>query len=357
VATDSRPRYAPELDGLRAVSVAAVAYSHWLPAWQFGVPLGAGVHLFFVLSGFLITRILLDLRAADDRLAALGRFTLRRVLRLWPAFYVVLALAWMADVPLAAETWPWHAGYLSNLYIAWQGAWQGHFSHLWSLAVEQQFYLLWPVLVVWTPARLLPAAIAGAVLLGPVSHGVAAAIGVTEPFWALVPLGSADSLAAGAAVAWLHATDGRWRASQWPRTAAIAGAAGWLGLTVLEVLSGAPAPPGLAVWRQVLQAAVFAWVVSSGVRGIGGGVGTTLRHPAAVAVGRVSYGIYLVHPFAPLVLDAVLTGVSAPPSSSFGAGGRAAAAWGTTLVLATLLWHLVEAPWQRLRPGLDADRR
>ena len=61
MATEARAPlgYAPELDGLRTVAVAAVAWSHWLPQWQFGVPFGAGVHLFFVLSGFLITRILL----------------------------------------------------------------------------------------------------------------------------------------------------------------------------------------------------------------------------------------------------------------------------------------------------------
>ncbi|MFN7977685.1 MAG: acyltransferase family protein [Vicinamibacterales bacterium] len=161
------PGYAPQLDGLRAVAVAAVAYSHWLPSWQFGVPFGAGVHLFFVLSGFLITRILIGLREAPSRPAAIGRFFARRALRLFPAFYTVLACAWIADVPLARATWTWHASYLSNVYIAGLAAWQGHFSHFWSLAVEEQFYLLWPWIVVWMPTRALAPALVITTLAGP----------------------------------------------------------------------------------------------------------------------------------------------------------------------------------------------
>ena len=107
MATDGAERravastYAPELDGLRAIAVAAVAYSHWLPHWQLGVPFGAGVHLFFALSGFLITRILLGVRDVPSRGAAVWRFYLRRGLRLFPAFFLVLSLAAWADVPLA----------------------------------------------------------------------------------------------------------------------------------------------------------------------------------------------------------------------------------------------------------------
>lgn len=361
MATEPTPRYLPDLDGLRAVAVAAVAWSHWLPAWQFGVPFGAGVHLFFVLSGMLITRILLDLRDEPGRGRAVGRFYVRRLLRLWPAFYVVLFAAWLAGVPLAAATWPWHAAYLSNAFIARQGEWQGHFSHLWSLAVEQQFYLLWPWLVVWAPVRVLPLAFVATVLLGPLSRGVAAMAGATESFWALVPGGSADSLGLGALIAWLAwagdrrptaieggPSAGRRAARVWP----VAGAAGlgaWLLLAVTEG-RGVTWPAGVIIWRQTLQGVVFAWIVWRAVAGFGGAAGPLLRHPVVLAVGRISYGIYLVHPFAPVVLDAALQQVGYRRSENFGPGGRAIAAWLTSVGLATLLWHLVEAPSQRLKP-------
>ena len=115
--------YSPQLDGLRAVAVAAVAWSHWLPAWQFGLPLGAGVHLFFVLSGFLITRILLGLRDAP-RPPAGDRPLLRApgaAARSRPSTW---CWAWPCGPTCrsARDTWAWHAGYLSNVYIAAEGA-------------------------------------------------------------------------------------------------------------------------------------------------------------------------------------------------------------------------------------------
>ncbi|MBP7778878.1 MAG: acyltransferase [Acidobacteria bacterium] len=349
MATEPPPSYSPQLDGLRAVAVTAVVYSHWLPAWQFGVPLGAGVHLFFVLSGFLITRILLRLRDAPDRTGAVGRFYLRRVLRLFPAFYVVLAAAWVADVPLASTTWPWHAAYLSNAYIAWQGAWQGHFSHFWSLAVEEQFYLAWPWLVVWAPANWLLTVVVATMLLGPLTHALAHGRGLTEPFWALVPGGSADSLGVGALVAWTAWTPAARRASEriWP-WAGVIGLLAWLALALVE-WRGALLPPAVAIWRQALQGLIFAAVVWRAVDGWPGAVGAVLGHRAVVLVGRISYGIYLVHPFAPIVLDAGLTGMGLPASPALGAPGRALAAWLVTLALAAALWHLVEAPWHRLK--------
>ncbi|MCC6988950.1 MAG: hypothetical protein IT181_08125, partial [Acidobacteria bacterium] len=106
------------------------------------------------------------------------------------------------------------------------------------------------------------------------------------------------------------------------------------------------------VWRQVAQALVFAWIVWRGVAGWPGLAGRVLGHPAVVAVGRISYGIYLVHPFAPNVLDAVLGRAGLPPSMAFGAPLRAAASWAVSVALATLLWHVVEAPWHRLKARL-----
>lgn len=339
--------YSPQLDGLRTVAVAAVAWSHWLPGYQFGLPLGAGVHLFFVLSGYLITRILLGLREAPQRGRAVGRFFLRRALRLFPAFYVVLALAWFADVPLVAETWPWHASYLSNVYIAGVGRWQGHLSHFWSLAVEQQFYLVWPWLVVWAPRRWLTPALVTLTLLGPVSHAVAASRGLDESFWALVPGGSVDSLGLGALVALgLTTAAGRGLGRRWHLTALVS-AVGWLVIGALDAIGGAPWY--LRAWRQLLQGVVFAWIVAAAADGISGAAGRVLSHRTVVAVGRISYGVYLVHAFAPLVVDGVGQRLGAAPITTWSPLGRAAAAGVMTLALAMVLWRLVEAPAHRLK--------
>lgn len=329
--------------------MAAVAYAHWLPTWQLGVPFGAGVHLFFVLSGFLITRILLDVRHRRSRLEGVGHFYVRRALRLLPAFYVVLGAAWLADVPLARATWPWHATYLSNVYTAGQQAWQGHFSHFWSLAVEQQFYLVWPWIIVWTPARVLPWVIGASVVAGPVARAMAAGRGLPEPFWALVPAGSADSLGIGALVAWTY-----WAPRPlsrgphaWPRVALV-GMAGWLALAIGDA-AGAAWSASLAVWRQTLQAFVFAWIVARASTHPFGGLGRGLAHPLVVAVGTVSYGVYLVHAFAPLFVDALARASGAAAGPPPGSWVRALWSWAMSLALAWLLWQVVERPAHRLK--------
>lgn len=358
MATDARVQpdgYAPQLDGLRAVAVVAVAYSHWLPAWQAGVPFGAGVHLFFVLSGFLITRILLALRAAPRRGPAVARFYARRAVRLFPAFYLVLGLAWLADVPLVRDTWTWHAAYLSNVRIAGEARWLGHVSHFWSLAVEEQFYLVWPWLIVWSPRPWLGPVLGLAVLAGPLSRLTAASMGLGEPFWALVPAGSADSLALGGLVAWtawrrLESSPGA--LAPWPggRVAALAGLA-WSALALADGL-GLGVPLALAVWRQAVQGVVFAWLVRRAVVGFTGAGGRLLAHSWTVYVGRVSYGLYLIHAFAPLVFEAAWRAAGLELYIPRLPLVRAVAAAATTLLLASAMWRLVETPVLRLKRRL-----
>jgi peptidoglycan/LPS O-acetylase OafA/YrhL len=159
-------RYMPGLDGLRAIAVLAVIAYHLNPAWAPGGLLGVGV--FFTLSGYLITDLLLGQREATGRLQ-LGDFWLRRARRLLPALFLMLAVvvAWVTlldrsllpglrgDV-LAAF------GYVSNWWnIVREASYFARFGppppldHLWSLAVEEQFYLIWPWLL-WLGLRYIP---------------------------------------------------------------------------------------------------------------------------------------------------------------------------------------------------------
>ncbi len=291
----------------------------------------------------MITRILLGLREVPDRWPAIGRFYLRRGLRLIPAFVLVLGLAVWADVPLARDTWPWHASYLSNLFIARQGQWQGHLSHFWSLAVEEQFYLVWPWLVVVTPARWLGAIVGGAILLGPLARLIAAAYGLPEPFWALVPGGSADSLGVGA---WLALDTWRHGESRTPVVGRgwLAGAACVLWLVLAVADASQPLPPAITVWRQVMQGLIFGWVVCHAARGFRGPAGRVLTHPAVTFVGRISYGASLIHAFAPVVVHAAARLIGAEALMPGGPLARAAVNASATLVLAALMWRVVERP-------------
>src|SRR5579863_9160491 len=207
-------RHVRAYDGLRGIAIVLVLLRHLgedLPARRLGGVVDAalnagwlGVDVFFVLSGFLITGILLDARG-DEAQPSEGyflRFYARRALRIFPLYYLFLAVTiFIARPPMPHGTW-WYWSYTSNVLIArhgWpEGLWET--GHLWSLAVEEQFYLVWPAIIAWTPRRRLPV-LCVAIIVGAIAVRIAlihqgAALGA----YVLTPA-RADTLAVGAALA------------------------------------------------------------------------------------------------------------------------------------------------------------
>lgn len=158
----------PGLDQLRGIAVLIVAVGHSAGVLGLATYAGAGVDVFFVLSGFLITRLLLEERARDGGIGY-GRFYGRRARRLLPALGVALVLAAMVNVLIgAAILAPIGAAvtYTANYAQAARPEWGGATRHLWSLAIEEHFYLFWPLVVAVTPRRLLlPVCVGGAGLV------------------------------------------------------------------------------------------------------------------------------------------------------------------------------------------------
>jgi peptidoglycan/LPS O-acetylase OafA/YrhL len=154
---DRRFGYVPALDGVRAVAIALVVSFHAV-----GLPRGGwlGVDLFFVLSGFLITTLLVEERARSGRIS-IGAFYCRRALRLLPALVVMLgtflavSAITSADGPRTLFGFVASIGYVSNLVLA--GGMGERFpielAHLWSLAAEEQFYLVWPLVLIVVGGR------------------------------------------------------------------------------------------------------------------------------------------------------------------------------------------------------------
>jgi peptidoglycan/LPS O-acetylase OafA/YrhL len=163
----AEPKHKPELDGIRGIALLAVMLSHGGPFIMLGgilsriivysmIPGWAGVELFFVLSGFLITGILLRTKSATNYFSS---FYARRFLRIFPIYYVTLTVGllvaahnpwWNSVIPPLIKTRIAYYFYLQN--IPW--FWPKHlfilgnaFGHFWSLAVEEQFYLIWPLLI------------------------------------------------------------------------------------------------------------------------------------------------------------------------------------------------------------------
>jgi peptidoglycan/LPS O-acetylase OafA/YrhL len=350
MATLENPKYLRQLDGLRALSVAAVAWSHWRAYWN---PLpsifpGAelGVETFFVISGFLITGILLDHRSETSRQSILKQFYVRRFLRIFPLFYAVIAVGLLFGAEGMRETWRWHAAYLSNIYFYLFG-WRGSLSHFWSLAVEEQFYFFWPLLMVFLPVRFLLAAMLAAVVASPfyamnmnAAHpgflgGITASI--------LMP-GCMSALGVGALLAWAVRSGMAMRPlKQWLLCLGVLGVTVWY---------GCDSPAAFKPVNRLAEDCILGWLVFSAVEGFGGPAGWLLACAPLNYLGKISYGLYIIHNFAaPLCRNAiVMLGTPAWLANLYGVPAlRVLMFVAVTVGLASLSWFGFEKPINDLK--------
>jgi hypothetical protein len=158
-------KYKIQIDGLRFYAVVSVLIGHWI-AWDAynpivkNTPWGHGVILFFVLSGFLITNILLNQKEAIENkqttiAGALKTFYIRRFFRIFPIYYFLIFFLYYINYPKTREIFLWLLTYTSNIYQGITNEYVGHFNHFWSLAVEEQFYIFWPLLIFIVPKKHL----------------------------------------------------------------------------------------------------------------------------------------------------------------------------------------------------------
>lgn len=317
----------PALDGLRGIAILLVIASHvWHPYSTAGP---VGVTVFFVLSGFLITALLIE-EVERTGHASLHGFYARRARRLLPALLLLVLLVGTLQTSLGTPLWSLGAVvlYVGNWVAAAEGP-MGFFKHTWSLSVEEQFYVLWPLLLI-AAAKLggrravVVLALAGAVLSVVLRlwlwDGGAGAVRVR--------FGS-DTNAAGlligcALAAWLHGRTVTRRNR--PRLAAALVA----GLSVVAASD--------ALWNYTILAPLVAMAVTPAVVLLlvrDGGLGL-FGHPALRYVGRRSYALYLWH--APLLVFATI---------AFGERSPLAMAVGVvaTFAMAELSWRLVERRW------------
>lgn len=348
------PGYRIQLDGLRAIAVTFTVIHHWIPNaifWKTWFPFGiAGVRLFFVLSGFLITSILLDQRFAiergrQQRSTSLGHFFLRRVLRLVPAFYLVLLVGAALDLGALRETLHWHLPYLSNFGMIVDGRWLPGISHLWSLAVEEQFYIVWAFAMLWLPRRAIVPAIVLSILAAPTFRTTGVLLGWSDMAIAFNPIACFDTLGIGALLAVLWRSDVATALPRWREP--FLRAALWIGLPLLlatvlgEKLAGESFRRSVSLpIQESAMALVFCWIVARANVGFSGVVGALLRNPLLVRLGIMSYAVYLFHPIVAIaVVRWFAVGWSYWPKVAFSAF--------LTLSLAWLSWEFLEAPARR----------
>ena len=359
----------PALDGLRGIAIILVLLHHFTyyrPTSGLDAQIGSvlfffwtGVDLFFVLSGFLITGILLDTRESGRYFST---FYARRFLRIFPLYYLVLFIAFVVlpnfpalhalllgsegpvDLP---PQWPYWL-YLTNFSIA-EGGWvHGWVDVAWSLAIEEQFYLVWPLLIWLCPPRLMAPMCALTLVSQPVARVYAREANITDLSIFVLPWFRLDGFAIGALLAIGQRRGLLPLLNRWAPVVAVAAGAGIIGCIIMGGHTW--------WWNRWIQQYGYSLIAITG----GAMLVSAIANPADSlwprmlsagwlrAFGKYSYALYLIH--AP-VMRAVRAYVFDP--LSYEVLGISpwiaqllyyALASAASFALAWLSWRLIEAP-------------
>ena len=385
--TGSALAHMPAIDGLRGVAILLVLFHHFSPAVSgtaFTKKLltaahtgWIGVDLFFVLSGFLITSILLRTKSAPDYFL---NFYARRTLRIFPIYYLTLAVVLVGipammtlpgfhyvlttffgrlvkDLPtmIDGQSWLWLYG--SNIKVAVSGERWGAVNHFWSLAVEEHFYLVWPIVVFFCSRAKLKQVCFTLILAAPILRGILMLCGFDSVVPYVLTPTRVDSLAIGGLMATLLADkDGMqiWR----PRiTMAAIGS-----LIVLAAIVGYHRRLDRDDFMTTFVgytalALVSAWLVlECGRIKKNTTACKVIANPVFASLGRYSYGIYVTHMFFAKTFDLFLPYTTLHKwSGSYAAAifihaaVSIAMSWG----IAWVCFNLVEKPFLRLKGMFD----
>lgn len=353
------------LDGLRGVAILSVMVFHLyspIGSWTTKVTSygGLGVNLFFALSGFLITGILLD---AKGHRGYFKNFYARRALRIWPLYYGVLWFLLVLiphvhaihdakyEYSVAHQVWLWV--YANNFYEVSVGRAIPLFGHFWSLAVEEQFYLVWPAVVFVSSRRGLLWICAACVLESFGSRFAMLRLGVLPALMIRLTFCQLDSLAVGAALSvFIREGTGLERLRRPANVAA--------GATALFVITENVFPQVAASnWRLAASgtfwSAAFGAMLVAALGGYGRSAARWFEARALRFLGKYSYGIYVFHwPIGRLV--ATLFPSSAKSSSVMTAVAFMCLAMGASIGAAYVSWHLFEKHFLRLKRYFENHR-
>lgn len=345
-----------ELDAIRGLAALAIMVNH-LPFSNRLTHMGAyGVDLFFVLSGYLITTIILKNSRAAGFLRA---FYARRSLRIWPIYYLALIVVIVINPffrpPFPLDAWPFYATYTQGIQNYWSGVVPGFSSlldHTWTLALEEQYYLIWPALLLLLgPRSVVPLA-----LLIAVGSVLARSAG----FSSRILIGRGDGFALGGLLAAILLDLSRARSPQFVNRyslslvcvglAALAypvwgSAAGGL-LSSARISNDSAAISGSL--RLFSVTVIFVCVVGLILLFAGRRELAYLRDPRLVYLGQISYGIYLYHYPIYLIIDAC-TGM---PGNFW----VILLKFAVSLAIAGLSWRWVESPILQLKSHFDYRR-
>ncbi len=388
VATEAKDaalrRRIPELDGLRGIAILLVAVFHYgsiagspqnaaFRVWNFATGLGwIGVDLFFVLSGCLITGILLETR---DSPRYFRSFYGRRILRIMPLYYSAVIFFFWIYLPLAhavvahglyetderswmvTSLWEqvWYWLHISNWRSAFGYLEVSPVAHFWSLAIEEQFYLLWPLLVRRTPEKRLlqicAAGIAASFLLRNVPFFQIEQARHPGLMYRLTPF-RVNPLLYGACIPLLaRLPEARKRVMAWLAPALAVGLVGFAAACVWARSAESPSEPMTRLGYSSLALFWFAVVlISVEQSGTGARLAAFLRGPFIGKAGEISYGIYVINLLIASAIAIALKKILPAPGESIvrtalSLGVGLSASW----FVAQLSWRYLEQPLLRMK--------
>lgn len=353
-------RYIKQLDTLRALAIILVVVQHWIPkSGKLAMlpPGEVGVDLFFVLSGFLITNILITNREAtgdgNSKWPLVKNFYARRCLRIFPVYYITLFLLYILNFSGFDDIrspFIYYLTYTQNFYIFGKQTWPGSLSHFWTLAIEEQFYLVWPFIVLFVKKKYLIHAILLFITIGVISEAV---LGGVNMGGILTPA-CLDTFGIGALLSWCVAYGPAMMQSLFKYLTYAAGVCLFLLVLRLSTAAGEfqwfPIRAVLSViviWvilyilnNQQKDPLIFKWFLNNRV---------------LIFIGKISYGLYIFHNLVPRLLNLKFVNVYFNPllpavitTKYFGVLFLLENAV-LTLAVSWLSYKLIEMPFLRLK--------
>jgi peptidoglycan/LPS O-acetylase OafA/YrhL len=298
-----------QLDGMRAIAMVAICWDHWTPhTWPRIFPFEVFLFFFLVMTGYLITGSLIREREKSEiaggpwKGKALVSYQLRRGSRILAPYYAALAIGFLVIAPDLWEAPLAYFFHLSNFHMATLTEWPAATNHFWSLSMQQQFYLLWPFLMWFMPWRTLPWCVALVAIVGPFTryHHDYLIQWWTRP--EILTWASLDYFAIGGFLAWVKSR-GVSLLSPLLILLYCAGAVGYFVIKTNQV--SVHVPVGLRAMQQSFLSFALCGVLACGLHGIGGWPGRLLESKPLQKIGMLSYGVYLFHNLAPMVVGKI----------------------------------------------------
>jgi peptidoglycan/LPS O-acetylase OafA/YrhL len=348
-----------QLDGLRAIAMIAICWDHWRPVgWPRVFPFEVFLFFFLVLTGYLITGSLLrerdrhEARGGPWKLESLKTYQIRRGLRILAPYYAAIALAWLVWAPDVHAALPWYFLHVSNIHMAFLGYWPVGTNHFWSLATQQQFYLIWPFVIWFLPRKGLVPTLLVFTAVGPIARMLHDSLLPWVAWPQLLTWATFDYFGIGGLLA-LSVHRGMSLTSPRLRWLAACGLAGYMAIFWAHEIGWRTF--GLRPFQQSLLSIALCGVIAAGSVGFSGSIKRLLEHSVLQRIGEISYGIYLFHNLAPLVAGKICWFLwDSAFDTGVGALARVGLEAGVTWGLALASWRWIEQPLQRVRSKLDA---